>query len=104
MTMKPHMQPNEVVLKACNSKHFRDRQSSKGKLVLTNQRLFFWPTSNEGQFSLLEILPQQISELHFFNTLLLIPNGINVITKDGRQNMFSVKERNSWTRMINQMY
>ena len=102
--MKPVMKPNEVVLKACSSKHFSEESTRKGKLVLTNQRLFFWPSEISNHPSLLEILPQQISELHFFNTLLLIPNGLNVITKDGRQNMFSVSERNVWTRMINQMY
>lgn len=98
------MNPNEVVLKACKSKHFSEESTRKGKLVLTNQRLFFWSSEGSNLPSLLEILPQQISELHFFNTLLLIPNGLNVITKDGRQNMFSVSERNVWTRMINQMY
>ena len=102
--MKPIMKPNEVVLKACSSKHYGETPSRKGKLVLTNQRLFFWPSETGLNMSLLEILPHQISELHFFNTLLLIPNGINVITKDGQQNMFTVSERNIWTRMINQMY
>jgi hypothetical protein len=102
--MKPKMNPNEVVIKACDSKHYGDKPTRKGKLVLTNQRLFFWPSEAEKNLSLLEIWPKDISELHFFNTLFLIPNGLNVITKDGNSNMFKVKERNHWSRMINQMY
>jgi hypothetical protein len=102
--MKPKMNPNEVVIKACVSKHYGDNPKGKGKLVLTNQRLFFWPSESEKTLSLLEIWPKDIFELHFFNTLLLIPNGINIITKDGNHNMFRVKERSSWSRIINQMY
>ena len=102
--MNPKMNPNEVVIKACESKHYGNNPARKGKLVLTNQRLFFWPSQKEENINLLEIWPKEISELHFFNTLLLIPNGINIITKNGNHNMFRVKERNIWTRMINQMY
>jgi hypothetical protein len=102
--MKPKMNPNEVVIKACESKHYGNNPAGKGKLVLTNQRLFFWPKEQNDNISLIEIWPKDISELHFFNTLLLIPNGINIITKNGSHNMFRVRERDSWTRMINQMY
>ena len=102
--MNPKMNPNEVVIKACASKHYSNNPARKGKLVLTNQRLFFWPSQKEDNFKLIEIWPKEISELHFFNTLFLIPNGINIITKDGNHNMFRVNERNIWTRMINQMY
>jgi hypothetical protein len=102
--MKPKMNPNEVVIKACESKHYGNNPTRKGKLVLTNQRLFFWPSESEKNLSLLEIWPKDIFELHFFNTLILIPNGINIITKDGNHNMFRVKERSAWSQMINQMY
>ncbi len=102
--MNPKMNPNEVVIKACVSKHYSNKPARKGKLVLTNQRLFFWPSEKEDSINLIEIWPKEICELHFFNTLLLIPNGINIITKNGNHNMFRVNERNIWTRMINQMY
>jgi hypothetical protein len=102
--MKIELDPNEVVLRACSSKHYESNTTHKGKLILTNQRIFFIPQNGSMGLKFPIIYPNQISELHHFNTLLLIPNGINLITRDGVQNRFSVKQRESRTQMINRMY
>jgi hypothetical protein len=102
--MKIDLDPNEVVLRASSSKHYESSTTRKGKLILTNQRIFFVPEDGTISLKYPIIYPNQISELHHFNTLLLIPNGINLITRDGAHNRFSVKQRESWTQLINRMY
>ena len=94
---------NELVVKAGDSLHIIDNSKVKGKLILTNQRLFFKFLEDKKHIDF-EILPKNIREIFFFNSMKIVPNGLTVITKDGSELRFLVKERNLWGQMINKMY
>ncbi len=96
--------PNEVVVKAGNTNHIFANKQIKGKLILTNQRIYFKALENDSRKFDLEIVPKEISEVHYFNSLFIFPNGLNIITKDGEELKFTVKKRNLWGVLINKMY
>jgi hypothetical protein len=100
--MKVDLKPNEVVVKASNTQHLNDEKTVQGKLILTNQRVYF--KSPEHNSFDMEILPRDIEEVIYFNTNMLFPNGLNIITKEGQQLKFKIKQRDSWGKAINQMY
>ncbi len=102
--MKIDLKANEVVVKAGNSNHIIDRKSIHGKLILTNQRVYFKSFKNNGENFDKEILPQEIKEIMFFNTKFFIPNGLNIIPKIGNELRFTIKKRNSWAAILNKMY
>ena len=83
---------------------YRLRRTSQGKLILTNQRIYFLTkTAEEVEFNK-EILPTDIEEIMFFNSLKILPNGLSIITKEGQDLRFQVKKRNEWGEMINKIY
>jgi len=103
--MKINLKPNELVIKAADTNHYYNcHEQIQGKLILTNQRLYF-KTHDQGinKFDM-EILPTQIKEVIYFKTKKIFPNGLNIITKDGKELRFVLKKRNSWGEMINKMY
>ncbi|MFO8236147.1 MAG: GRAM domain-containing protein [Bacteroidales bacterium] len=99
--MKVDLKPNEVVVKATDSQYFKDDHKISGKLILTNQRVYFRSLLHGSN---LEILPTEIEEIIYFNINKLFPNGLNIITKDGQNLRFKVKQRDSWGKAINKMY
>ena len=104
--MKVNLKPNEVITKAGDANHFINggNEKVKGKLILTNQRLYFLTkTAEEVEFNK-EILPTDIEEIMFFNSLKIMPNGLSIITKEGNDLRFLVKKRNEWGKMINKIY
>jgi hypothetical protein len=102
--MVVNLKANEIVIKAGDTKYFVEQEKVNGKLIVTNQRIYFKTrNSNSARFNL-EILPEQIKEVIFFNTMRIIPNGLNLITKAGRQLRFAVKNRNAIGQLINKMY
>ena len=98
------LKANEMVLKAGNSTLFAESEKIGGKLILTNQRVYF--KSNNGQSDQydLEILPTEIQEVIFFNSKKIFPNGLLVVMKNGGELKFTVKKRNEIGAMINKMY
>ncbi|MFP4046484.1 MAG: GRAM domain-containing protein [Bacteroidales bacterium] len=100
--MKVDLKPNEVVVKASNSQCIKDDTKVNGKLILTNQRVYF--KNPQDTNSNLEIMPNEIEEIIYFSTKMLFSNGLNIITKDGRNLKFKVKQRDSWGKAINKMY
>ena len=98
------LKANEMVKMAGDVQHLADNNEVKGKLILTNQRIYFQTLSDDTKDFNIEIIPQQIQELMYFKTGLFSSNGLTVITKDGKEIKFVVKKRDAWTRMINQMY
>lgn len=102
--MQIDLKPNEVVVKAGNSDRFCSGSKVDGKFIVTNQRIYFKGLNgNAGKYDL-EVTPDQIKEVHFFNTGFLSPNGINLILKGGEELKFKVKQRNSFGELINRMY
>jgi len=98
------LKPNEVVIKAGDSNHLEAEDKVDGKLVLTNQRIYF-VTSKDSKLNFdHEIEYNNIREVMVFNTRKIFPNGLNIITKDGTELKFVVKKRNNWCEVINKMY
>jgi hypothetical protein len=95
---------NEVVIKAGDTDHLFESEKIKGKLIVTNQRIYFRTIEEEaGKFNL-EILPEEICEVHYFNIKKILPSGLEIITKDGEHLKFTIKKRNAWGELINKMY
>ena len=98
------LKANEVVVKAGDSLYFPDSEKVGGKLVLTNQRIYFVASNGHAGKHDLEIQPDEIREVIFFNTKKILPTGLNVVMKSGEQRKFSLKKRNEMGSMINKMY
>jgi len=102
--MVVNLKANETVIKAGDTKYYIDEDKVEGKLIVTNQRIYFKTRNPDaGRFNL-EILPEQIKEVIFYNTMKIFPNGLNLITKTGRQLRFALKNRNAIGQLINTMY
>ncbi|MBN1338970.1 MAG: hypothetical protein JXA03_06590 [Bacteroidales bacterium] len=94
--------PNEMVIKAADTTYLSNgSEGVRGKLVLTNQRIYFVPGSRTGQN--LEIMPEDIEEVMQFNNRFIFPTGMNIITRQGSEIRFLVKQRNDWIGMIVRM-
>ncbi len=98
------LKANEVVVKAGDSTYFVENKKVTGKLVLTNQRIYFVSMNGHAGSYDLEIVPTEIQEIIFFNTHKILPNGLKVILRSGEERRFSVKKRNEIGALINRMY
>ncbi|KAF5042368.1 hypothetical protein DSECCO2_513340 [anaerobic digester metagenome] len=101
--MKIDLKANEVVIKAGNTLHTSGVKVSRGKLIITNQRIYFKSTGDATDADDFEILPKEISEVLFYNKLMIIPQGLDLKTTDGRMLRFTLKGRNDWCRLITSM-
>jgi hypothetical protein len=101
--MKIDLKANELVVKAGDSK-FLNGKDVVGKLIVTNQRLYFVAKDGADNNYNMEILPTEIRELMPFNSFGIIPNGLNIVNKSGDEMRFKVKNRKSWELLINKMY
>ncbi|MDA3954103.1 MAG: GRAM domain-containing protein [Bacteroidales bacterium] len=98
------LKANELVLKASDSNYFAEESNIDGKLILTNQRVYFKTKEDQHSGYNLEILPNQIKEILYFNTLRIFPNGLNIILKEGKQLKFKIGKRNTWGKVLNRIY
>jgi len=102
MTVK--LYPNEVVLNAGDTNQIVDNKTVKGKLIVTNQRIYFKPlTEDPGLFNL-EILFDNILEVIFYKNGFFLAKGLNIVTRDGRTFSFPLKKRDEIGQLINKMY
>ena len=95
---------NEVVLKAGDTNQVVDNSVVDGKLIVTNQRIYFRPVKEETDKFSLEILFDNILEVIFYNKGLFAVKGINVVTRDGKSHSFPLKKRDEIGQLINRMY
>ena len=98
------LKANELVLKAGDSNYFANDKNIDGKLILTNQRVYFKTKEEQNSQYDLEILPNQIQEILYFNTMKVFPNGLNIILKEGKQLKFKIGKRNTWGKVLNKIY
>ncbi len=98
--MKIDLKPNEMVVKASDSKYMNGSKI-KGKLILTNQRIYFKSSDKTSHNK--EIEPQDIREVIPFKTGIFSDKGLNIVKKDGSELSFSVKDRDIWCKLVNQM-
>ena len=102
MTVK--LNANEVVLKAGDTNQVIENKTIEGKLIVTNQRIYFKPIEEKGGFFNLEILFENILEVIFYNKGFFLVKGLNIITRDGRSFTFPLKKRDEIGQLINKMY
>ena len=103
MTVK--LNANEVVLKAGDTNQVIENSTIEGKLIVTNQRLYFKTLNEETEKFNLEILFDNIREVIFYSKGLLFGvKGLNVITRDGKTHSFPLKKRDEIGQLINKMY
>ena len=102
MTVK--LNANEVVLNAGDTNQIIDNNTIEGKLIVTNQRIYFKPVRDGMDKFNLEILFENILEVIFYSKGLFAPKGLNVITRDGHSHMFPLKKRDEIGQLINKMY
>lgn len=102
MTVK--LNANEVVLKAGDTNQVIDKKKIEGKLIVTNQRIYFKPIDSNSESFNLEILFDNIREVIYYSKGLFATRGLNVITVDGRCHSFPLKDRDGFGELINKMY
>lgn len=101
--MKIDLKPNEQVIKAGNSQYMNGSKVD-GKLILTNQRIYFKSASESESNYNMEIIPNDILEVIPFKTGFFSNNGMNIVRKDGQQLNFKIKDRDTWCKLVNKMY
>ena len=101
MTVK--LYANEVVLKAGDTNQVIENNKIEGKLIVTNQRLYFKTIDENTDRFNLEILFENILEVIFFGGLFST-KGLSVVTRDGKSHSFPLKQRDEIGQLINKMY
>lgn len=103
MTVK--LNANEIVLKAGDTNQLIDNNTVEGKLIVTNQRIYFKTLNEETEKFNIEILFDNIKEVIYYSKgLLFAVKGLNVVTRDGRSLVFPLKKRDEMGQLINKMY
>jgi len=102
--MKIVLKPNEMIIRAGTSNFRYNDLMIQGKLIVTNQCIYFKTLKAEDQEYNREISPAEICDLIFFNICWILPYGMNIITRNGSEHPFTVKNRNEWARLITKMY
>jgi hypothetical protein len=102
--MQVKLNANEVVLKAGDTNQVIDNNKIDGKLIVTNQRIYFKTMNKETEKFNLEILFDNILEVIYFSKGLFSVKGLNVVTRDGKNISFPLKKRDEIGQVINSMY
>jgi len=102
MTVK--LNANEVVIKAGDTNRIVDNNKINGKLIVTNQRIYFNTLNQNTEQHNLEILFDNIHEVIYYNKGLFSNKGLNIVTKDGKCLTFPLKKRDEIGQLINSMY
>jgi len=102
MTVK--LSANEVVIKAGDTNQVIDNNKVEGKLIVTNQRIYFKTLDENHEKFNIEILFENILEVIYFSKGLFSVKGLNVVTRDGNSHSFPLKKRDEIGQLINSMY
>ncbi len=94
------LKEDEVVIHDEGASHFQNFIAVGGRLKLTNMRLLFYSNSSQNLHHELEVEVKEISQVQFFKTLLINPNGMAVMLKDGNIENFIVDDRKAWSERI----
>lgn len=101
--MKINFKANETVVKAQDTLFTSAEGEFKGKLIITNQRIYFKSYASSGEEFDFELLPGEIIEVIYYNKLRFIPIGQELKTKKGELLKFTLRDRDSWCRLITAM-
>jgi hypothetical protein len=102
MTVK--LNANEVVLNAGDTNQVIENSTIEGKLIVTNQRIYFKTLKEETEKFNLEIMFDNILEVIFYGKGFFSAKGLNVVTRDGKSHSFPLKKRDEIGQLINKMY
>jgi len=102
--MVVNLKENEVVIKARTGNHILGTEKIPGKMIITNQRVYFYSMDSSPKILKIEIEPADIHELNYFKTKLVVPNGLSVMLKNGNVLSFLLKKRDEMGLLINKMY
>jgi len=103
MKVDDNLKSNELVTKATDASRYVDKESIKGKILLTNQnRIYF--ISYDGDKYDIKINPKDIKEVINFKNKKFISNGICVYTKDSNKIEFAINKRREWNIALNKIY
>jgi hypothetical protein len=102
MTVK--LSANEVVLKAGDTNQIIENNKIEGKLIVTNQRIYFNTMNEATEKYNLEIIFDNILEVIYYSKGLFAIKGLSVITRDGKCLSFPLKKRDEFGQIINGMY
>ena len=90
----------DKIIRSGAANHFKNGEAVGGRLYLLTDKLQFkshnFNISNHEQ----KIDLEQIQKINFFNTLGLIPNGIEIQTRDFQVEKFVVDGRKQWREEI----
>lgn len=95
---------NEVVIKAGDTTQVVNDKKIEGKLIVTNQRVYFKTIDSSHHNFNLEIIPENISEVIYYGKGLFSSKGLELITLDGKNHSFPLKKRDEIGQLINSMY
>jgi len=101
--MTVDLKANEVVIKAGDTSKTINNDRINGKLIVTNQRIYFKVIDDINKNHNLEILPDHIEEVIYFGGMFS-SKGLNLVTTDGRSYNFPLKKRDEIGQLINTMY
>lgn len=102
-TMTVKLKANEMVIKAGDSHHLTGQDQVEGKMILTNQGIYFKSKKLEKSTFDIELVFDQVKEVLTFRNRFLFANGLKLITSDGRELHFAISGRNSWCEAIARM-
>ena len=102
--MVVNFKANEQVIKAGDSTYHTESEKVQGKLIITNQRVYFKSENGNANKYNVEILPADIREIIYFSSNIFSPNGLNVVMKNGEILKFTMKKRDEIASLINKMY
>ncbi|MBN2633643.1 MAG: hypothetical protein JXR66_08810 [Bacteroidales bacterium] len=102
--MKVNLNPNEVILNADDTNQVVNNKTIKGKLIVTNQRIFFKSFTEDTETLSPEIFFENNLEVIFYKKGLFAVKGINVVTRDGKIHAFPLRKRDEIGQLINKMY
>jgi hypothetical protein len=103
-TMTVKLNANEVVLKAGDTNQVINNNTIEGKLIVTNQRIYFKTLNEDTEKFNLEILFENILEVIFYSKGIFSVKGLSVVTRDGKSHSFPLKKRDEIGQLINKMY
>ena len=93
----------ESIIHSGGVNHLKNSEGVGGKLYLLTDKLQFKSHSFNLQNHELAIYIDQIKDITFYNNLGIVPNGLAISLKDGRQEKFVVSGRQLWKTEIEKL-
>jgi hypothetical protein len=91
---------SEQLLHDGPANHFFNGEGVGGWLFLTRERLLFRSHKYNFQRHELSIPLEEIAEIRPVRTAIILPNGLRIITRSGRDDRFLVEARRKWCSEI----